>query len=45
MSFIKEALPVYLSDLDAVLPAISLSVFALIVVSLLTKKKQTSDED
>ncbi len=45
MDFIKESLPAYLSDLDAVLPAISLSVFALIVVSLLTKKKQTSDED
>jgi Na+/proline symporter len=44
MSFIKDSLPAYLSDLDAVLPAITLSVFALIVVSLLTKKK-TSDED
>ncbi len=42
MSFIKEALPVYLSDLDAVLPAITLSVLALIVVSLLTQKKQPS---
>jgi len=44
MSFIKDSLPAYLSDLDAVLPAITLSVFALLVVSLLTKKK-TSDED
>jgi Na+/proline symporter len=42
---IKVHLPEELAKLDAVLPAITLSVFALIVVSLLTKKKQTSDED
>jgi len=45
MDFIKESLPAYLSGLDAVLPAITLSVIALIFVSLLTRKKQTSDED
>jgi SSS family solute:Na+ symporter len=44
MSFIKNSLPAYLSDLDAVLPAITLSVVALIVVSLLTKKRQIPDE-
>jgi len=43
--FIHDLLPASISDLDAVLPAITLSVFALIIVSLLTKKKQTSDED
>ena len=42
---IKVHLPEELAKLDAVLPAITLSVFALIVVSLLTRKKQTSDED
>jgi SSS family transporter len=42
MSFIKENLPAYLSGLDAVLPAITLSVICLIVVSLLTQKKQPS---
>jgi len=42
---IKVHLPAEIAKLDAVLPAITLSVFALIVVSLLTKKKQTSDED
>ncbi|MBA7715511.1 Osmoregulated proline transporter OpuE [subsurface metagenome] len=36
---IKVHLPEELAKLDAVLPAITLSVFALIVVSLLTKKK------
>ncbi len=36
---IKAHLPEELAKLDAVLPAIALSVFALIVVSLLTKKK------
>ncbi len=45
MSFIKDSLPAYLSDLDAVLPAITLSVLALIVVSLLTKKRQISNEN
>ncbi|MGD8787046.1 MAG: sodium:solute symporter family protein [Phycisphaerales bacterium] len=44
MSFIKNSLPAYLSDLDAVLPAITLSMLALIVVSLLTKKNQILDE-
>jgi Na+/proline symporter len=42
---IKVHLPEELAKLDAVLPAITLSVFALIVISLLTKKKHTSDED
>jgi Na+/proline symporter len=45
MSFIKNSLPAYLSGLDAVLPAITLSVLALIVVSLLTKKRQIPDEN
>lgn len=36
--FIRNSLPEYLSDLDAVLPAITLSVIMLIVVSLLTQK-------
>jgi hypothetical protein len=40
MDFIKNALPGYISGLDAVLPAITVSVAALILVSLLTGKKQ-----
>jgi Na+/proline symporter len=42
MDFIKNALPGYISGLDAVLPAITVSVAALILVSLLTGKKQVS---
>ncbi len=38
-NFIQESLPAAISDLDAVLPAITLSVLLLIVVSLLTQKK------
>jgi Na+/proline symporter len=41
MDFIKNALPGYISGLDAVLPAITVSVGALILVSLLTKKPKT----
>jgi Na+/proline symporter len=37
--FIRKPLPAAISDLDAVLPAITLSVSALIVVSLLTQPK------
>ncbi len=37
--FIQNSLPSAISELDAVLPAISASVISLIVVSLLTKKK------
>jgi Na+/proline symporter len=40
-NFIQESLPAAISDLDAVLPAITLSVLLLIVVSLLTQKKTT----
>ncbi len=40
MDLIKEALPPYLSGLDAVLPAITLSLLALIFVSLLTGKNR-----
>jgi len=42
---IKDHLPAQVAALDAVLPAITLSVICLIFVSLLTGKKQTSDED
>jgi len=45
MDFIKESLPAYLSGLDAVLPAITLSVICLIAVSLLTQKKPTTGGD
>ena len=41
----KESLPDLLSDLKAVLPAITVSLAALIVVSLLTQKKQRVHED
>ena len=40
MSFIKNALPAWASDFDAVLPAITISVLALIVGSMLTQRKQ-----
>jgi Na+/proline symporter len=40
MSFIKDSLPAYLSGLDAVLPAITMSVAALILVSLATQKNK-----
>ena len=40
IDFIKDSLPAYFSDLDAVLPAITMSVAALIFVSLATRKKQ-----
>ena len=45
MSFIKSSLPAYLSGLDAVLPAMTISVAALIVVSLLTQNKTTTSKD
>ena len=38
--FIKQLLPPTVSGLDAVLPAITVSVAALVLVSLLTKRKQ-----
>jgi len=40
MGFITDSLPAYMSDLDAVLPAITVSVAALILVSLMTKKNK-----
>ena len=43
--FIKDSLPASLSGLDAVLPAITISVAALIIVSLLTQKKQMNQKD
>ena len=39
-AFIKNLLPASLQELDAVLPAITVSVIALIVISLLTQKKE-----
>lgn len=42
---IKVNLPEELAKLDAVLPAITISVVALILVSLLTRKKQSSHND
>ena len=42
---IQDRLPAHVADLDAVLPAITLSVICLIVVSLLTQKKQPSGGD
>jgi len=42
---IKVHLPTELAKLDAVLPAITLSVICLIVVSLLTQKKQSTGGD
>jgi len=44
LQFIKR-LPAYLSELDAVLPAITVSVAALILVSLATQKRQTIRKD
>jgi len=42
VALVKESLPKFLSELDAVLPAITVSVLALVIVSLLTpKQKQT----
>ncbi len=38
VDFVRNSLPGHLADLDAVLPAITLSVIMLIVVSLLTQK-------
>lgn len=43
--FIHELLPKSVSDLDAVLPAITISVICLIVVSLLTKKEESTGGD
>jgi len=43
--FIHELLPKVVSDLDAVLPAITISVICLIVVSLLTKKEKSTGGD
>jgi len=45
ISFIKDSLPASLSGLDAVLPAITISVAALFIVSLLTQKHATPLED
>jgi Na+/proline symporter len=42
---IKESLPKYLSGLDAALPAITVSVLALVIVSLLTPKQEIVAED
>ncbi|MBC8470732.1 MAG: sodium:solute symporter family protein [Planctomycetes bacterium] len=42
---IKVRLPAELAKLDAVLPAITLSVICLVVVSLLTQKKQPTGDD
>ncbi len=38
-NFVQESLPDAISDLDAVLPAITISVLCLVVVSLLTQNK------
>ena len=42
VSFIKESLPTAIADLDAVLPAITLSVTMLVAVSLLKKPESSS---
>jgi len=42
---IKDSLPASVSGLDAVLPAITISVIALIVVSLLTRNNKATDKD
>jgi Na+/proline symporter len=42
---IQDRLPAQVAELDAVLPAITLSVICLVVVSLLTQKKQPSGGD
>jgi len=39
MNFVRDSLPAYASDLDAVLPAITASVLALILVSFATQKR------
>jgi SSS family solute:Na+ symporter len=44
LPFIKK-LPAHLSELDAVLPAITASVAALVLVSLATRKRQTIHKD
>jgi len=44
MAFIKK-LPAFLSELDAVLPAITISVAALIIVSLLTQKGRAAHRE
>ena len=41
--FIKNSLPSGISDLDAVLPAITISVLCLVVVSRLTRNKANAD--
>lgn len=43
--FLKKLLPASISGLDAVLPATIISVAALIIVSLLTQKKQLNQKD
>jgi Na+/proline symporter len=45
IDFIKGSLPASLSDLDAVLPAITISVAALFIVSLLTQDTATPIKD
>jgi SSS family solute:Na+ symporter/sodium/proline symporter len=45
VDFVRNSLPGNMSDLDAVLPAITLSVICLIVVSLLTQKKRPKGID
>ena len=45
VGIIKESLPAAVSTLDAVLPAITVSVIALIVVSLLTCNNKATDKD
>ncbi len=42
---IKDSLPAQVAELDAVLPAITLSVICLVVVSLLTQKQQPTGGD
>jgi SSS family solute:Na+ symporter/sodium/proline symporter len=43
--FVRNSLTPNMSELDAVLPAITLSVICLVVVSLLTQKKQPKRVD
>jgi Na+/proline symporter len=45
MGFIKAALPAQAAELDAVLPAITLSVIALVGISLLTKPTESTVTD
>jgi SSS family solute:Na+ symporter len=42
MDFVRDSLPEFLSGLDAVLPAITISVAALVIVSLLTAKTKVT---